>query len=60
MLHPELRRQLGKDNVAAAAKAAEEHFRATTVTSASQKRRLRLRKPRLEPGTSPAPDATTI
>jgi hypothetical protein len=59
MLHPELRRQLGKDNVAAAAKAAEEHFRATRVTSACQKRR-RLRKPRLEPGTSPAPDATTI
>jgi len=60
MLHPELRRQLGKDNVATVAKAAEEHFRATTVTPASQKRRRRLRKPRLEPGTSPASDATTI
>jgi hypothetical protein len=60
MLHPELRRQLGKDNVAAVAKAAEQHCRATTVPSASQKRRPRLRKPRLEPGTPPAPDATTI
>jgi hypothetical protein len=60
MLHPELRWQLGKDNVAAVAKAAEEQFRATTVTSANQKRRRRPRRPRLEPGTSPAPDATTI
>ena len=56
MLHPELRRKLGNDNVAAVAKAAEEYGRATTVTAARQKRYRRPRKPRLEPGTSPASD----
>lgn len=60
MLHPDLRHQLGKDNVATIAKAAEERRRATPATSPSQKRRWRLRKPRLEPGASPAPDATII
>ena len=60
MLHPEVRRQLGKDNVAAVAKAAEERCHPTPVTEASQKRGRPLRKPRLEPGTAPAPPATTI
>ena len=59
MLHPDLRRQLGRDNVAALARAAEERCRTTPVTSSSQNRRRQLRKPRLEPGTSAAPDATT-
>jgi hypothetical protein len=59
MLHPELRQQLGRDHVAALAKAAEERCRTTQVTSASQERRGQPRKPRLEPRTSAAPDATT-
>ena len=59
MLHPDLRQQLGRDNVAALAKAAEERCRTTQLTSVSQKRRRQPRKPRLETHTSAAPDATT-
>ena len=59
MLHPELRQQLGRDNLAALAKAAEERCRTTQLTSESQKRRRQPRKPRHEPHTSTAPEATT-
>lgn len=59
MLHPDLRQQLGKDNVAALAKTAEERCHTTPETTANQERRRQLRKPRLEPRTSTAPDATT-
>jgi hypothetical protein len=60
MLHPELRRQLGKDNVDSVARAAEERCGTTPVAPASQKRRRHLRKPQLEPGTAAAPEATII
>jgi hypothetical protein len=60
MLHPDLRQQLGRDNVAAVAKAAQERCRTTPVTSASQTRRRKLCEPRIEPRTSAAPGPTTI
>jgi hypothetical protein len=59
MLHPDLRQQLGRDNVAALAKAAEERCRTAQVTSASQKRSRQPLEPRHEPHTSTAPEATT-
>lgn len=60
MLHPDLRQQLGRDNVAAVAKAAQERCRMMPVTSTSQTRRRQLCEPRIEPRTSAAPDPTTI
>ena len=60
MLHPELRRQLGKDNVVAITKAAEERCRTTPMTIATPKPPRRLHSLRLRSGASRAPDATTI